>query len=282
MNDKAHTIALIRRRREAHLVTPRKRAPRQQHPLAIQTAYWRAVQPLVDRTHALIQRDLMPILPRELAEHARERGDGLIDLTDKLHKLAKSVADLIEPKQLWWLADQFGKQTSEFQKGQLGLATRAVLGVDLNTLEPNITAHVQGWVADNVALIKSIPQQYASDVESKVLGAVRSGTRWEQLAPEIEDRYGVSTRRAQLIARDQVGKLYGNLNEERQTALGVTGYVWRTSQDSRVREEHEEREGETFQWDEEPEDGHPGQAVNCRCYAEPDFSGIVEGLSQAP
>lgn len=282
MNRKEQTIAIVRRRHEAHLVAPRRKPPRQQHPLTIQLDYWHAIQPLVDRTHALIQRDLMPTLARELAEHARERGDGLIDLTDKLHKLAKAAADLIEPKQLWWLADQYGKRTADFQKAQLGLATRAVLGVDLASLEPNVTAHVGGWVAQNVGLIKSIPQQYASDVEGKVLGAVRSGTRWETLAGEIEDRYGIATRRAQLIARDQVGKLYGNLNEERQTALGVTGYVWRTSQDSRVRDEHEEREGETFEWDDAPEDGHPGEAVNCRCYAEPDFSGIVEGLSEAP
>ncbi|TXH57102.1 MAG: hypothetical protein E6Q97_05015 [Desulfurellales bacterium] len=41
-----------------------------------------------------------------------------------------------------------------------------------------------------------------------------------------------------------------------------------------MREEHEDREGESYTWTDPPEDGHPGEAVNCRCYAEPDFSDL--------
>ena len=32
---------------------------------------------------------------------------------------------------------------------------------------------------------------------------------------------------------------------------------------------HWEREGQEFRWDQPPEDGHPGQPIECRCSAEP-------------
>lgn len=45
-------------------------------------------------------------------------------------------------------------------------------------------------------------------------------------------------------------------------------YIWRTQGDGKVRSEHAEREGKTFSWDSPPDGGHPGEAPNCRCWAE--------------
>lgn len=45
-------------------------------------------------------------------------------------------------------------------------------------------------------------------------------------------------------------------------------YIWRTRGDNKVRSEHAERDGKVFEWNNPPEDGHPGEAPNCRCRAE--------------
>ena len=45
-------------------------------------------------------------------------------------------------------------------------------------------------------------------------------------------------------------------------------YIWRTQGDGRVRESHAERDGKTFSWESPPDGGHPGEAPNCRCWAE--------------
>ena len=91
----------------------------------------------------------------------------------------------------------------------------------------------------------------------------------EEIAGELEDSYGVSARRAALIARDQIGKLNGEIARERQTELGIRRYKWRSSSDERVRPEHADRDGQIFEWSDPPPDGHPGQPVQCRCWAEP-------------
>ncbi|MBD3661803.1 MAG: minor capsid protein, partial [Arenibacter algicola] len=46
-------------------------------------------------------------------------------------------------------------------------------------------------------------------------------------------------------------------------------YIWRTRGDGKVRSSHADRDGKVFSWDDPPEGGHPGEAPNCRCRAEP-------------
>ena len=50
---------------------------------------------------------------------------------------------------------------------------------------------------------------------------------------------------------------------------GVSHYIWRSADDSKVRSSHAERDDRVFSWDHRFPDGSPGDAHNCRCYAEP-------------
>jgi len=45
-------------------------------------------------------------------------------------------------------------------------------------------------------------------------------------------------------------------------------YTWHTVGDGNVRPSHAERNGKVYSWDSPPDDGHPGEAYNCRCTAE--------------
>ena len=96
-----------------------------------------------------------------------------------------------------------------------------------------------------------------------------------------------------LIARDQTSKINTAVNQARQTEIGIEEYIWRTCKDSRVvgapggkwpegnatHGNHYKREGVKYRWDTPPYDGHPGYAINCRCYPEPVI--IPENLRNA-
>jgi SPP1 gp7 family putative phage head morphogenesis protein len=79
----------------------------------------------------------------------------------------------------------------------------------------------------------------------------------------------ITRKRARLIAKDQTASFNGALNQARQTQIGIDRYIWETMQDERVRHEHAKRHGKTFYWSQPPEDGHPGEPINCRCTAIP-------------
>ncbi len=124
---------------------------------------------------------------------------------------------------------------------------------------------------ENVALIKSIPDEYFDKIERLVFESVIQGrTSSRSMIDEIREIGGVTQARARFIARDQTAKLNAALNRERNQALGIVEYIWRTSKDERVRDSHRSKEGKRYRWDDPPADtGHPGEDYQCRCTAVP-------------
>lgn len=128
--------------------------------------------------------------------------------------------------------------------------------------------------AENVDLVVKAGRAYAESVREIFDDPENDGLRVEELAAKLRERGDVSASRAELIARDQTLKLNGALTQIRQENAGISSYVWSTSLDERVREEHASLEGQTFAWSSPPEPGHPGEDYQCRCVAIP----VIEGL----
>lgn len=150
-----------------------------------------------------------------------------------------------------------------------------VVPVPLARVLPHARKLEQTWVRQNVDLIR-LGERARREVEAIIEDPLRQGSRVEAIRKEIEERLGVVRSRAELIARDQTLKLYGQIQEERQQAAGVERYVWSTSDDERVRPDHEDLDGTTQSWDSPPivdkrtgRRAHPGGDFQCRCAAIP-------------
>lgn len=159
-------------------------------------------------------------------------------------------------------------------------AARAAIGIDLGRVivGEGLTNSIEAAVQQNVALIRGLTGDVAKRLEAALLRAMTKGLNNAEIAKIITREFGIGRRRAALIARDQAASFNGNLNRIRQTAIGVTEYVWSTSGDERVRgredgrypnakPSHWAREGKTFKWSDPPEGGAPGEAILCRCTA---------------
>ena len=113
---------------------------------------------------------------------------------------------------------------------------------------------------------ESLKQRAYDEFEARlfaVLGAYeREGRDRDEIATLIEA--DINATEAWLLRKFQ-----NELNEARQRAAGVTHYVWRSADDSKVRSSHAERDDRVFPWSHSFPDGLPGEAHNCRCYAEP-------------
>ncbi len=165
----------------------------------------------------------------------------------------------------------FGAKTQQFNDAKYDDPLMRLLGIgDVSAdIEQNI---VSGWVTENVQLVANMNVEQVGKMETLFLRSLRDGSRSGQVVGEVNDILGGSINRARLIARDQIGKLDGQLTRQKQLAAGIPGYVWRGALDARERPSHVAREGLKFKWASPPPDGHPGQAVLCRCNAEPDLS----------
>jgi SPP1 gp7 family putative phage head morphogenesis protein len=196
------------------------------------------------------------------------------------------------------------QDTTNWNDKQWKKTVRSMVGVDIYTREPWLKDTIDGFEKENASLIRKLADETREDIESIVSRGFRQGKSAATLKKEILNgtdlepgRFRKTKTRAKLIARDQVNKLNGQLTEMRQTELGITQYIWRTSVDERVRENHKVMEGKTCRWDNSAvyKSGgkwisrssiggvelHPGQDYQCRCYAEADFSTLL-GEEMAP
>lgn len=148
--------------------------------------------------------------------------------------------------------------------GGLSLPTSAITAPMKEVLKASI--------AENVQLIKSIPQQYFTQVQGAVMRSITTGNGMKDLVPFLEKQDGITKRRARMIANDQTRKVYNQLSKSRMENVGLKKFKWlHTAGSNEPRKRHIELSGQIFSFDDLPviddngERGIPGQAINCRC-----------------
>jgi SPP1 gp7 family putative phage head morphogenesis protein len=285
-------IASSALKRRKNVKLPEQRFPKRaqiQYAAALQK-YQRTVNDLI---RELILDDLETLVPQRID------GDIRMDVEeDIVSRIMQQIRDRLtletdlEPE-----INATGDEVSQWQQRELNAQLAVASGVsvaaartpavsvlsplNVGTGEAGITAQLDEFLKSNIGLITKMTDQQLGEVETIVRNGRRRGSRVEVLRTQIADRMKVTKSRAYLIARDQVNKLNGELNQLRQESVGIEEYIWRTSQDDRVRQRHTELDGRTFRWDDPPpsgtngEPGNPGEPINCRCYGEPKLDHLI-------
>ena len=135
-------------------------------------------------------------------------------------------------------------------------------------------------VAENVSLIRSIPEKYFTEVQGMVYRAVSVGGDRKKLVDELmqgfSKRGGITRRRAVNIANDQVRKATASLSIARQQASGITEGIWIHSKGQNdPRHRHVAVDGKRFNLSEGLPVGDkgqyvlPSQEINCSCTWKP-------------
>lgn len=264
----------------------RRRAPEWKRPVATERMYRSAILTMTDEYIREVKATLKGIDPGV-------RGDGILDdlvgWFNHLQAVATSLTNPLAgrlPIFFTRVARYNDRQWQNIIKVSTGFnfpASRDAaaspspsgLGIDAYRAEPWLDDMQSAWVSNNTDLIKSIPVQMNDRIKQLVKNAVVNGESASSLTDKIQAEYGNARNRAELIAIDQIQKGNAALAEQRQRDTGVTSYIWRGTMDARERATHKAREGKTFEWDNPPPDGHPGQPVRCRCFAEPSFAGSI-------
>lgn len=227
-------------------------------------------QQLLETVADHIQKELKKTKNRSTLlelQHITKRLRSYSDILDvwAKKKLATIIFQLNKDNEKQWL--QLGQQIARLTKQKLET--------------PNIKNVLIKHLNNNVSLIKSMPEQAAQRVEKLIYENVISGTyRSSALIPEIMKIGNITRNRAGLIARTETAKINSDLVKIRSENMGVYWYVWRTSQDIRVRDTHRVMKDVLVKWDDPPSPEellgeksyghyHAGQIFNCRCYSEP-------------
>jgi uncharacterized protein with gpF-like domain len=255
----------------------------------IRAAYRRKLLALVDEmtdSYLYWLRATYRRAPPELATDAAPRYGGKSSSKQLQHQMGKlgrqweqKFKNQADPTAKW-----FAKTT--YNQVQRSLKRDKPKGT--KSEKPKVTDPMQealrATVEENVALIKSIPVQFHTQVVGLVMRSVTAGRDLGQLTEDLQQQFGVARRRAELIARDQNNKATAAIARVRHMESGVLEAIWvHSGAGKKPRPTHKKagrmqtRYKIAVGWYDPAVGRHiqPGELINCKCVGRP----VVKGFS---
>ncbi len=214
-----------------------------------------------------VNTNILPLLRQLQSEYVNDAYAKTLE--EAFNRLRASYADVTRNARR--VSESFVTNSNEANKKRFYSALEGSVGVNLQSVIQNeqLEDILVATTRQNVALIRSIPEEYFKTIENIVFTGTTQGNKAGSMIAQIQKTGRTTAKRAKLIARDQSSKLNSALTQQRSQNLGSEEYVWRTSGDERVRDSHKSKNGKIFRWDDPPKDtGHPGQDIQCRCVAQ--------------
>ncbi|MDV2861842.1 phage head morphogenesis protein [Phytobacter ursingii] len=201
---------------------------------------------------------------------------GALDVAERIQEIReKWVLEFSESAVR--IAPAFAQAADNFSTRALkGSLTAAEIPRVKFTMTPQMEEAINEIVAENVSLIKSIPERYFTQVETITMESIRRGRDLQYMTEELQKQYGITRRRAENIALDQNNKACSQLARVRQKSLGITRGIWiHSGGGSHPRPLHVKAHGQEFDLDEGLPIGDngeyvlPGEEIHCGCSWKP-------------
>lgn len=250
-------------------------------PVAIEQEYHRKIKKLVKEMDKSLYWWLRAEYRKAEGEITTASDGALGDMQTKMRQLTrqweKKYSETARQMAKWFAGEIQGYETRNLQN-QFKKADLASLGFDLKFSyhSRRERAIFNSIVEQNVNLIKSIASQHLTQVKGVVLRGIETGHDLGRMTEDLRGTFGVTERRAAMIARDQTAKASNNLSRQRLLDYGITKGKWlHTSAGKTYRDSHVEMDGEIYDIEQgcyDPDYGdyiQPGELVNCHCVCIP-------------
>lgn len=207
--------------------------------------------------------------------------------------------------------NQTAEQLKAHEDKQFQKQLQNGIGVSFQTDASWWTDTKTTWAGNNYNLIVSNARNYVNQINNLAEQAVVNGWSPKQLQEQIKKASnGLSDKKCCLLARDQIGKLQGQVAEAQMEEIGLEMYIWDTSGDERVRgnpagkyptavPSHYVMDGLLCRWDDatvySKDNGktwinrpanavklHPGRDIQCRCVALAYIPELLSEVSAEP
>lgn len=252
----------------------------------VEAAYRRKLDALLDRMSKEVSAEILAAYAENQNESAQPLsqdavmppGGGELWVSQIIDGLLEKWVNIFD-QESQSLASWFTNQVaSHSRRGANNALKEAGLTIKL-TMSPQTQRIIENAIDENVGLIKSIPSKYLDDVRGMVDESVKKGRDLGGLTKGLEEKYGISRRRAVVISRDQSNKATEALTVSRYKEVGITEAIWvHRSGSKEPRKSHLKMNGKKFKLD-GPDKGlydedvgrnvMPGELINCRCTCRP-------------
>lgn len=197
------------------------------HAMAMQ--YTRELQSLV-KSMVKDFRTLTTIYKEKHSQIAMDAEWLTTDVQERLERLGKKwqerfnkYAETATPDRVEKLLKQSDIQLKESLKNYLAAEQLTLIGT---AMPVKLRQVIKVNIAENVSLIKSIPEQYLKSIQTIIANVINGNAGWKELQREIAHRGEMTMKRAKLIAVDQTNKVFNALTLRRLDQCGVQKVQW--------------------------------------------------------
>lgn len=155
--------------------------------------------------------------------------------------------------------------------------------IDADTMSDTTKEIIKASTQQSTSLIRSISQDYISEVQEGLMRAIVSPSgsfteAKEKINDLLSSRYKKYRNKAKNTTLDQIRKAYSGITDNRMRDVGVEEYEWVHSGGSVDPRDYHKNvlNGNVFSLDKPPVinpktggRGHPGDAINCKCFKRP-------------
>jgi SPP1 gp7 family putative phage head morphogenesis protein len=212
----------------------------------------------------LIWQQVEPVYARTLSELVTDTVDDVeSEMAAVQAALTRLVLTLDASLEDWTV------RVEEWHRGRFGqLFTATGVRLDMILGRGDVAPTLQAVLGENTALIRSLSDQMRNGISGAVFRGLTNRSPATEVAREIRKITGVARKRAELIAADQLQKLTGRLDRERQEQVGIRKFQWVHSRKKHPRPEHVARDGTIYAWNSAvARTDPPGRAIRCGCRA---------------
>lgn len=247
-----------------------KRTPKTRYPWSAEQFYSKQLLKLVNQLGKLTL-NVFDDKIRPLIVSSRMKTDADINIPMVIDLIKALSLGIFASEDIKKTASRFMLNLNQQSKSNTDSQAKAH-GIDPVRSEPWLGDFMKTNINNNVKYISSIRDEYFPKIMDIINTGVRSGQSITDIRGNLVDRIGMTRNRAQFIAVDQTGSIFGQITAKRHQAMGVNSFEWVDAGDNRVRPKHRDLNGNTFSYANPPSEGLPGEPYRCRCVAMPVFA----------
>lgn len=246
-----------------------RKIPPTRYPFSVEQQYAKDLLKLIDEVEQMVMLHYKRVIVPQLKNYRVD--DDELNTIQRILEIIRALSlNVFSDNNIVNIANRFVNNLNLFNMKNITDQAR-IAGISIVQDTPKLKDFVKSSVTQNVSYIKSIESNLLDKVSTLIFEETVKGTASKQIQEQLMQSFNVSRSKAEFIAVDQSGSIFGQLTKERHTSIGVEKFTWLSAGDKRVRPEHQNYNGKTYTYKDGANGKTPGSDYRCRCVGQPVF-----------
>lgn len=209
--------------------------------------------------------------------HDAQIGNYAVVYDGLVKKFRKQIEKQFSEERIKKFTQKLYQNVSDYNRSGFTGTVSDKIGIDLEQVlqTDGLNSFTNAKTLQSTDMIQKLRDETIVAYKANVLRRMSAGADLRDLFDQVRKQTKVESRKADLIARNELKAFNAELSKKRAQNVGITKAVWQTAEDERVRDCHKSLNGKEYEIGKGLKDPctgemiEPGEQINCRCISLP-------------